>query len=110
MGIPLDARLCDNRDMKAFNSFRRWRATASAAILALGPAVPALEAQDYRGDGFASYMQLLSARARGEGVHESTVAAMTAGLSYNPRVIELDRAQPGNTSTAPSSFTAFEPY
>lgn len=94
----------------AFKEFRRWRATACAAILALGPAAPALEAQDYRGDGFASYMQLLSARARGEGVREATISAMTAGLSYNPRVIELDRSQPGNTSSAPSTFTPFEPY
>lgn len=96
--------------MMAFHGFRRWRAAACAAILALGPAAPALEAQDYRTDGFAGYMQLLSARARGEGVRESTISAMTAGLSYNPRVIELDRSQPGNTSSTPSTFTAFEPY
>ena len=96
--------------MMARIAFRSWRTTVGAAILALGPAVPAVEAQDYRDGGFASYMQLLSARARGEGVSESTVATMTAGLSFNPRVIALDRSQPGNTSATPSSFTAFEPY
>ena len=89
---------------------RRWRTAVCAAILALGPAVPAVEAQDYHEGGFSSYMQLLSARARGEGVSEKTVSAMTAGLSFNPRVIDLDRSQPGNTSTTASTFTAFEPY
>ena len=83
---------------------------ACAAVLALGPTVPPVAAQDYRESGFAGYMQLLAARARGEGVSEATVSAMTAGLSFNPRVIDLDRSQPGNTSTAASTFTAFEPY
>lgn len=96
--------------MMARIPFSRWRAAACAAILALGPTVPAVEAQDYHEGGFSSYMQLLSARARGEGVSEATVAAMTAGLSFNPRVIDLDRSQPGNTSAIASSFTAFEPY
>ena len=96
--------------MIARTAFRRWRLAACAAILTLGPAVPAVEAQDYREAGFPGYLQLLSARARGEGVSESTVAAMTAGLSFNPRVIDLDRSQPGNTSATTSSFTAFEPY
>lgn len=96
--------------MMAYTAFRRWRVVACAAILTLGPTVPAVEAQDYRESGFASYMQLLSARARGAGVSEATIAAMTAGLSFNPRVIDLDRSQPGNTSATSSSFTAFEPY
>ena len=96
--------------MIASKAFLRWRIAACAAILTLGPTVPPVAAQDYREGGFSGYMQLLSARARGEGVSESTVAAMTTGLSLNPRVIDLDRSQPGNTSAVPSSFTAFEPY
>ena len=96
--------------MIARHALRRWRAGVCAAILALGPTVPSVEAQDYHEGGFSSYMQLLSARARGEGVSEKTVSAMTAGLSFNPRVIDLDRSQPGNTSATTSSFTAFEPY
>ena len=96
--------------MIARKAIRRWRVAVCAAILALGPTVPAVEAQDYHEGGFSNYMQLLSARARGEGVSESTISAMTAGLSFNSRVIDLDRSQPGNTSTTVSSFTAFEPY
>ena len=72
--------------------------------------MPAVEAQDYHESGVSRYMQLLSARARGEGVSEKTVSAMTAGLIFNPRVIDLDRSQPGNTSVTASTFTAFEPY
>lgn len=57
--------------------------------------------------GFQGYLQLLGARARGEGVSEQTIAAMTRGLTVNPRVIALDRAQPGST---PNSPPAFWPY
>ena len=56
---------------------------------------------------FQGYLQLLSARARGAGVNEQTIAAMTSGLTVNPRVIALDRAQPGST---PNSPPAFWPY
>ena len=57
--------------------------------------------------GFQGYLQLLSAKARSEGVREATIAAMTSGLTFNPRVIALDRAQPGST---PGSPPAFWPY
>lgn len=57
--------------------------------------------------GFRSYVQLLAARARGDGVREATIQAMIAGLSPNPRVVSLDRAQPGASS---STIPAFAPY
>jgi membrane-bound lytic murein transglycosylase B len=53
---------------------------------------------------FAGYLQLLSARARGEGVSEATIRAMTAGLTYNPRVVGYDRSQPGSTPNSPPNF------
>jgi membrane-bound lytic murein transglycosylase B len=62
---------------------------------------PETQAEDA---GFAGYVQLLSARARGEGVSEATIRAMTAGLSYNPRVVGYDRAQPGSTPNSPPNF------
>ena len=80
-----------------------------ASALALGPAAAPAGAQ--QGGGFHGYLQYLSARARGEGVSERTIAAMTAGLTYNPRVIELDRSQPGgNPALASTSYSDFEPY
>ena len=66
------------------------------------PASPADEAA-----GFQGYLQLLSARARAEGVSEEAIATLTQGLTVNPRVIALDRAQPGST---PNSPPAFWPY
>ena len=57
--------------------------------------------------GFAGYLQVIGARARAEGVSEASIAALTAGLTYNHRVIELDRAQPGSN---PGSPPAFWPY
>ena len=74
----------------------------------LGAMVQPLPAQPIdEAAGFQGYLQLLSARARGEGVSEQTIAAMTSGLTVNPRVIALDRAQPGST---PNSPPAFWPY
>ncbi|NOW48613.1 lytic murein transglycosylase [Novosphingobium sp. SG751A] len=58
--------------------------------------------------GFDAYMQLLAARARGEGVSEATIQAMTTGLTYNPRVIQLDRSQPGaSTTTTPPAYAPY---
>ena len=73
-------------------------------IAAMGQAVAASPSE---ASGFQGYLQLLSARARSEGVREATIAAMTSGLTVNPRVIALDRAQPGST---PNSPPAFGPY
>ena len=77
--------------------------SASAAGMAPGMAETTEEA------GFRGYLQLLAARARAEGVRESTIAAMTGELTFNPRVIALDRSQPGNSAT-PSAVPAFAPY
>jgi membrane-bound lytic murein transglycosylase B len=57
---------------------------------------------------FDSYLQILKARARAEGVSEGTIARMTAGLTPSARVIELDRAQPGGG--AGSGFPPLAPY
>ena len=81
--------------------------TAIVAALALGLAGPAVGQVDSEEAGFQQYLQLLAARARGEGVRESTISQVMAGLTLNPRVIQLDRAQPGSTS---GPIAAFEPY
>ncbi len=77
---------------------RLW--LACAAMLAVA-APPALIAQTSEDDGFQGYLQLLSARARREGVNEATIQRMTWGLTLNPRVIALDRGQPGISPTPP---------
>jgi len=57
---------------------------------------------------FDAYLQLLIARARGEGVSEATIDRMTAGLTPNMRVIQLDQAQPGTPSA--SGYPPIAPY
>lgn len=57
---------------------------------------------------FDSYLQLLIARARAEGVSERTLQRMTEGLTPNDRVIRLDRGQPGTPTR--SGYPALAPY
>ncbi len=75
-----------------------------ATFLPLSPAY----AQQSGDLSFSSYMQILAARARAEGVSEATISAMTQGLTPNYRVIELDRAQPGTPSS--TGFPLLAPY
>lgn len=51
--------------------------------------------------GFQAYLQVLAARARGEGVSEATIARMTAGLTLNERVVSLDRSESAPSATPP---------
>ena len=58
---------------------------------------------------FAGYKQQLIVRARSEGVSETTIATTIPWLSLNPRVVQLDRAQPGQASN-PNAAPPFAPY
>ncbi len=57
---------------------------------------------------FDAYVQLLIAKSRAEGVSEATLRRMTAGLTPNQRVIELDRGQPGSPTSR--GYPALAPY
>ncbi|SFP38873.1 lytic murein transglycosylase [Sphingomonas rubra] len=57
---------------------------------------------------FQAYLQDVGRRAVAQGVSAGTVAREFAGLTLNSRVIDLDRAQPGNPQS--SSFSPFAPY
>ncbi|CAH0496699.1 Tn3 family transposase TnXax1 [Novosphingobium sp. CECT 9465] len=92
--------------MKFSTGMKAFRA-AFVAALALGLAGPASGQVDAEEAGFQGYLQLLAARARGEGVRESTISQVMAGLTLNQRVIQLDRSQPGSTT---GTIPAFEPY
>ena len=78
---------------------RLWLAVF--ALLAAAAPQPLLHGQTSMEDGFQGYLQLLAARARSEGVSEAAIQRMTWGLTYNPRVVELDRGQPGISPTPP---------
>ena len=78
------------------------------SVALLSPPLPTAQAQVSEEAGFQGYLQQVSARARREGVSESTIQRMTQGLTVNRRVIELDRAQPGSgTSGTPPPFEAY---
>ena len=57
---------------------------------------------------FDAYLQLLIARARAEGVSESTIQRMTADLTPNHRVVQLDQSQPGTPTR--TGFPLLAPY
>lgn len=80
-------------------------AALALALTASAPTISPAQAQSGAA-GFQGYLQLLAARARAEGVSEATITRMTSGLTFNPRVIELDRSQPGGGNTPPP----FAPY
>lgn len=81
------------------------RLLIAAAVFASACTGPQLSAQDM---SFDAYLQILKARARAEGVSETTISRMTAGLAPSSRVIELDRAQPGGGAS--SGFPPLAPY
>jgi len=59
--------------------------------------------------GFESYKLRLADRARREGVREATIANTIPALIFNPRVVRLDRAQPGGVNN-PNAYPPFAPY
>lgn len=84
-----------------------WSGGAIALAIAVG-AVGAAPTRAQDDAGFASYMETLSRQAVEAGVKRRTVDAVIPTLSYNPRVVELDRQQPEASPNAP--VPAFEPY
>ncbi len=74
-----------------------------AALLAIGPSAAA---QD--NVGFQQFLQSIRARAISEGVRPQTFDAVAPTLTFNPRVVELDRQQPEASPNA--TIPAFAPY
>ncbi|HMO68966.1 MAG TPA: lytic murein transglycosylase [Novosphingobium sp.] len=90
--------------MNAARSFLTLAVGALALVLAGPPHPPAraqAQAQPAADASFEGYVQVLAARARAEGVSERTIQAVIPGLTYNPRVVALDRSQPGISPTPP---------
>ena len=86
-------------------------ATTSSSGPAQYPAEMPLPAAFDQEAGFRAFLDGLRARAQAAGVSAATLDAVMPTLSFNPRVIELDRAQPGGNPNAPASaIPAFAPY
>ena len=58
--------------------------------------------------GFQAYLQGLAPVARAQGVSQRTIDAVLPTLTFNPRVVELDRQQPGSQPNGP--IPKFAPY
>jgi membrane-bound lytic murein transglycosylase B len=107
-----------------------FRMFGLAGILALGAVAPsygpghgsAASAQEWTGQvadvpadphdaPFRGYLQSFRSRALAQGVSAQTLDSVLPTLIYNPRVVELDQAQPGGSPTGPASaVSAFAPY
>jgi len=68
------------------------------------PVVQAVSAASAPVDGFQSYLQLVAAKARGQRVSQQAIDSVLGGLTHNPRVVALDRAQPGSNPGTPPPF------
>lgn len=85
------------------------RSFFAAAALALCIGAPGAAQDDA---GFQSFLQQqVRQRALAEGVSARTLDQILPTLTFNPRVIALDRSQPGGNPNAPASaIPAFAPY
>jgi len=78
-------------------------------LLAAATFAGAATAQDEA--GFQSYLRDVRGRAIAQGVRPATADQVLAGLTYNQRVVDLDRSQPGGNPANPTNNIApFAPY
>ncbi len=84
-------------------------ACSAIAILSISAATPMENAQaQSSSQSFESYLQQVREKALREGVRAQTLDQVLPGLTYNPRVIELDQSQPGGSPS--SAIPPFAPY
>lgn len=88
----------------------RWSKQILAIAVGFAASIGPAAAQDPSPDeaAFRAYLPMLAARARAGGVRPETVDAVMADLTLHPRVLELDRNQPGGGASGPIS--PFAPY
>ncbi len=91
----------------AGGSVGQQSAPVAAPLPVIQPVIQAVPKQPDLQDGFAAYLELIRAKARAQGISQRSIDALTSGLTPNPRVVSLDRAQPGSR---PGSPPAFWPY
>jgi membrane-bound lytic murein transglycosylase B len=89
---------------------RHWARAAMAAASALLLVSGSMGLAQDGGDPFAAYVQSLWPKARDQGVSRATFDAMASGLSFNARVIALDRENLSGGATADNPIPPFAPY
>jgi membrane-bound lytic murein transglycosylase B len=82
-----------------------------AGLMLVSPAMPAapVAAQGYGETGFQGFLGQLRSRALSAGVSRETVERVFPTVSFNARVVELDRAQPGVIAGS-NANPPFAPY
>lgn len=107
MGVHPGARLWHTGVMRGLASFVRvFRRGAALSAVLLALAAPAAAQDDDA--GFQNFLQQLRQVAIGKGVTPATLDTVLPTLTFNPRVIQFDRAQPGADPNAP--VPNFAPY
>ncbi len=100
-------------------AIRIWGMAAALATAALSPfgvldggsLAGAQEAPSGAEAAFQTYLQGFRGRALAQGVSARTLDQMLPTLTFNPRVVELDSAQPGGPVNGPASASpSFAPY
>ena len=91
--------------MRVKSKFVRSARAGVAALLCLVAASSAAAQED---DGFQAYMRTLRAQAIAGGVRPTTVDGVLSTLTFNPRVVALDKQQPEAAPNAPVPM--FAPY
>jgi lytic murein transglycosylase len=83
----------------------------SGGALAQSPVVQPLTAVSAPADGFAAYVASLRQKALDMGVSAATFDRIAPTLSYNPRVVQLDRNQTDEVRVNPNApISPFAPY
>ena len=57
--------------------------------------------------GFSAWLADYARAAKARGLDPAAIATTTGGLSYSPRVVELDRAQPDDSNRTQSQFSDY---
>jgi lytic murein transglycosylase len=83
-----------------------WLASANFAAHAQ-EATPAAPVQPVANPGFSAWLDDYARAAQSRGLDAAAIAATTDGLSYSPRVVELDRAQPDDSARTQSLFSDY---
>ena len=83
-------------------------ALVALILLAVPTSPPADQAIAQSPAGFDAYLKAVGQKAIRQGVSRATVDRVLPSLTYNPRVVELDRSQPGGAPN--SAIPPFAPY
>lgn len=83
-------------------------ACSALALVSISTAAPMQDAKAQASSSFESYLQEVREKALRQGVRAQTLDQVLPGLTYNPRVVELDQSQPGGGSN--SAIPPFAPY